>query len=152
MKREGDGATPAGAHRILGLRYRADRIARPRCPAFAPRAVRATGPRDGWSDDPADPRYNRPVRRPHRFGHERMARADPLYDLVLLTDWNTDPAVRGRGSAIFVHLWRSAPARRPRAAWPSRAADLVWILARLGPRARLVVRGRGPARGGPAGD
>ena len=28
-KREGDGATPMGAHRILGVLYRTDRLARP---------------------------------------------------------------------------------------------------------------------------
>jgi L,D-peptidoglycan transpeptidase YkuD (ErfK/YbiS/YcfS/YnhG family) len=35
-----------------------------------------------------------------------LRRADPLYDLVLITDWNWPQAVRGRGSCIFVHRWR----------------------------------------------
>ena len=29
-----------------------------------------------------------------------------LYDLILLTDWNWPYAVKGRGSAIFIHQWR----------------------------------------------
>ncbi|RMF38953.1 MAG: hypothetical protein D6754_06370, partial [Alphaproteobacteria bacterium] len=29
-------------------------------------------PRDGWSEDPADPDYNRPIRHPHGFPAERM--------------------------------------------------------------------------------
>ncbi len=99
-KREGDGATPVGSHRITGLLYRPDRITRP-----APWA-RPIHPGDLWSDDPEDPDYNRLVRAPHPFSHERLRRADPLYDLVLLTDWNWPRARPGRGSAIFIHQWR----------------------------------------------
>lgn len=132
-KREGDGATPLGSHRIMGALYRADRL-------VAPLRARAIGPSDLWSDDPADPGYNHPTRAPHRFGHERLRRADPLYDLVLITDWNYPKATPGNGSAIFVHIWR-----RPRHATAGcvafRKADLLWIAARLKPQTRMIVRG-----------
>ncbi len=99
-KREGDGATPRGVHRIVGLLYRPDRMARPVDWAVPIR------PGDLWSDDPADPDYNLMVRAPHAYSHERLRRADPLYDLVILTDWNWPRAQPGRGSAIFLHAWR----------------------------------------------
>lgn len=99
-KREGDGATPAGVHRIVGMLYRPDRIAPPVAWAIP------IGPGDLWSDDVTDAAYNHMVRAPHRFSHERLRRADPLYDLVLLTDWNWPDAVPGQGSAIFLHQWR----------------------------------------------
>lgn len=99
-KREGDGATPRGVHRIVGLLYRPDRMARPVDWAVPIR------PGDLWSDDPEDPDYNLMVRAPHAHSHERLRRADPLYDLVILTDWNWPRAERGRGSAIFLHAWR----------------------------------------------
>jgi L,D-peptidoglycan transpeptidase YkuD (ErfK/YbiS/YcfS/YnhG family) len=99
-KREGDGATPRGVHRIVGLLYRPDRMARPVDWAVPIR------PGDLWSDDPADPDYNLMVRAPHAYSHERLRRADPLYDLVILTDWNWPRAEPGRGSAIFLHAWR----------------------------------------------
>ena len=99
-KREGDGATPRGVHRIVGMLYRPDRLARP-----ADWAV-PIHPGDLWSDDPKDEDYNMMVRAPHAASHERLRRADPLYDLVLLTDWNWPYAVPGRGSAIFIHQWR----------------------------------------------
>ncbi|MEY8838831.1 L,D-transpeptidase [Cribrihabitans sp. XS_ASV171] len=101
-KREGDGATPVGTHRIVGLLYRPDRIAPPTDWAVP------IGPSDLWSDDVKDPDYNLMVRAPHTFSHERLRRADPLYDLVILTDWNWPQAVPGRGSAIFLHQWRRA--------------------------------------------
>lgn len=99
-KREGDGATPAGTHDIVGLLYRPDRIARP-----APWAV-PIRPGDLWSDDPRHEDYNLMVRAPYPWSHERLRRGDRLYDLVLLTDWNWPRAEKGRGSAIFLHRWR----------------------------------------------
>jgi L,D-peptidoglycan transpeptidase YkuD (ErfK/YbiS/YcfS/YnhG family) len=131
-KREGDGATPAGIHRIVGCLYRPDRMARPVDWAVP------IGPRDGWSDDPRDPDYNLMVARPHPFSHERLARADPAYDLVLVTDWNWPFAEQGAGSAIFVHRWRAPGA--PTAGCVALAADdLRWITRRIGYRSRLIV-------------
>lgn len=133
-KREGDGATPLGAHRIVGCLYRADRIAPP-CDWALP-----IGPSDLWSDDPKDEDYNLMVRAPHAFSHERLARADPLYDVILLTDWNWPNAQRGRGSAIFVHTWR-APRFPTAGCIAFRRDHLLWIAARLRIGARLIVRG-----------
>ncbi|QBF33792.1 L,D-transpeptidase [Thalassococcus sp. S3] len=99
-KREGDGATPIGVHRLVGMLYRPDRMARPTDWA---RPIR---PGDLWSDDISDPDYNMMVHSPHRFGHEKLRRGDPLYDLVILTNWNWPYPVKGRGSAIFIHQWR----------------------------------------------
>lgn len=99
-KREGDGGTPAGVHRIMGGYHRPDRLSR------APFWSQPIGPRDLWSDDSGDPDYNHLVKAPWRFSHEKMRRADPLYDLVLITDWNWPRAQPGRGSAIFLHSWR----------------------------------------------
>ena len=133
-KREGDGATPVGVHRIVGLFHRADRI------GVVPRGAKAIGPRDLWSDDPADPAYNHQIRAPHRYSHEQLRRGDPQYDLVLVTDWNGPDAVPGLGSAIFIHQWR-----RPHAPTAGcvglRRQDLLWIAARLGRGTRVVVRG-----------
>ena len=134
-KREGDLASPEGTWRLLWLYWRADRGPVPvtRLPA------RPLEPRQGWSEAPDDPAYNRPIRHPHSFPADRMRRGDPLYDICVVTDHNFAPAVPGAGSAIFVHLWR-----RPR--WPTagcvafRRADLQWILARWTERSRLVIR------------
>jgi L,D-peptidoglycan transpeptidase YkuD (ErfK/YbiS/YcfS/YnhG family) len=99
-KKEGDGGTPKGIHRIVGMLYRPDRIARPTDWA------RPIGPLDFWSDDTGDGDYNMLVRAPHSYSHEQLRRPDPLYDLVLLTDWNWPNAVKGNGSAIFIHQYR----------------------------------------------
>lgn len=133
-KREGDGGTPAGVHRIVGMLYRPDRMARPTNWALP------IGPLDLWSDDVRDPDYNLMVRAPHSFSHEHLRRADPQYDLVLITDWNWPYSVPGRGSAIFLHSWRRpcAPTAGCMALAPQ---DLLWIAKRLRHKSRLIVRG-----------
>lgn len=134
-KTEGDGATPVGQHKIVGALYRADRMRRP-----VPWAV-PIRPGDLWSDDIHDDAYNSLVRAPYQASHEKLHRADPLYDLILLTDWNWPNAAAGRGSAIFIHRWRRAgyPTEGCVAFAPS---DLLWIVKRLTLRSRLIVRGR----------
>jgi len=135
-KREGDGATPAGVHGFVGCLYRPDRLGRASVPDWA----LPIGPRDLWCDDPRHEDYNLMVRAPFAASHERLRRADPLYDLVLLTDWNWPRADRGGGSAIFVHGWR-AP-RHPTAGCVAfRRADLLWIARRIRYDTRLIVRG-----------
>lgn len=135
QKREGDGATPWGVHRIVGMLYRPDRVAPPA--AWA----QPIGLRDLWSDDPARAEYNHLVPAPYDGSHERLRRADPLYDLVLLTDWNWPVAVPGKGSAIFLHQWRR-PGCPTEGCVAFRRDHLHWIARSLRPGARLFVRHR----------
>lgn len=131
-KREGDGATPCGVHEIVGGYYRADRIAQP-APWLVP-----IGPGDLWSDDPASSTYNSHVRTPYSGSHERMHRADRLYDLVLVTDWNWPKPEPGKGSAIFLHRWRK-PGHPTEGCIAFDPLDLLWITRRINPGARLIV-------------
>jgi len=101
-KREGDGATPIAAMALLSGFLRGDRTGTP--PTTLP--LRRIGPSMLWCDAPDHPSYNRLVRAPFRPGHEEMHRADGLYDLCLVLDWNVTERRRHRGSAIFLHLIR----------------------------------------------
>lgn len=133
-KREGDGHTPVGRYRIVRALYRPDRMARP--PTRIPLA--AIAPDDGWSDDPADRRYNRPVKLPVAGSHERLWRDDALYDLVLVIDHNTRPRIAGRGSAVFIHQAR--PGFAPTEGCVALArGELRRLLARLAPGAVIEI-------------
>ena len=131
-KAEGDGATPRGVHRLVGMLYRPDRMARPTDWAVPIR------PGDLWSDDVGDADYNQMVRAPYAPSHEVLRRADPLYDLVILTDWNWPYAVPGRGSAIFIHRWRR-PGYPTEGCVGLRPDHLRWIAPRIGFGTRLIV-------------
>jgi L,D-peptidoglycan transpeptidase YkuD (ErfK/YbiS/YcfS/YnhG family) len=108
-KREGDGATPRGRFRLVRLWWRPDRGPRPR--TLLP--VRPIRPGDAWCEDPADRRYNRPMRLTPGAAGDRLWRDDHLYDLIVELDHNSRPRVAGRGSAVFVHVAR--PGFRPTA-------------------------------------
>jgi L,D-peptidoglycan transpeptidase YkuD (ErfK/YbiS/YcfS/YnhG family) len=106
-KREGDGATPIGRFALREVFYRGDRVARPRTPL----PVTALKVSDGWCDDPRDRNYNRRVRHPYSASAERLWRDDHLYDLVVVLGYNDGPRIKGRGSAIFMHV--AAPGLKP---------------------------------------
>lgn len=101
-KREGDGATPLGDWPLLGILLRPDRV--PPLPLQLP--WRWLHPADGWSDDAADPAYNRPVSHPHPHSAERLWRDDAIYDVIVVLGHNLHPPLPGAGSAIFWHLAR----------------------------------------------
>ncbi len=133
-KREGDGATPRGRFRLTRLWWRADRHPHPatRLPA------RRIAPQDGWCEDPADRRYNKPVKVPPGSKADRLMRKDDLYDFIIEIDHNTRPCVAGRGSAVFIHVARSGFA--PTAGCVALTMNsLRRLLARVGPRTRIMV-------------
>lgn len=100
LKLEGDGGTPIGTFPLRQVLYRADRGSRPRT-KLPVRAIRAS---DAWCEDPAHRSYNRLVKA--SAGTDRLMREDHLYDLVVVLGHNERPRVKGKGSAIFMHLAR----------------------------------------------
>jgi len=135
-KREGDGASPVGRFPLLQALYRADRGQRPRTGL----RLRPIRPRDGWSDDPGDRRYNRPVPLPCPTSHEALWRDDPVYDVVIDIGWNRGPIRRGRGSAIFLHLAR--PGLTPTEGCVAVEPRMIRrLLERIGPRTRIEIVG-----------
>lgn len=157
-KREGDRCTPLGAYPLRAVLLRRDRVATPSTGlpvgttlAGLPVGTPTTGlpwrwlrADDGWSDDPRDPAYNRPVRHPHAFSAERLWRDDGAYDVVVVIGHNDVPVVAGAGSAIFLHCAAGGgaagdaaagdgPAGRPTAGCIAVARrDLLALLPRLG--------------------
>lgn len=107
VKREGDGKAPAGVFRLSR--------------AFG----YAAQERPGWKmpyrnltssiqcvDDTDSKFYNQLVDAsqisPDWGSHEneKMLRSDDLYRWGVIVEHNTDPAVPGKGSCIFMHIWR----------------------------------------------
>lgn len=104
-KREGDGCTPLGVWPIRGVLLRPGKMeAKGICLPW--RWVREG---DGWSDDPADHAYNRPVQLPRPFSAENLLRDDDAYDVIVVLGHNDAPPVPGKGSAIFFHLSEGRP-------------------------------------------
>ncbi len=133
-KREGDGGTPKGAFRPRQVWWRADRHPRPR--TFL--TVRAIGPEDAWCEDPSSRHYNQPIRRDRSRGGDRLRRDDRLYDFIVEIDHNRAPCIKGRGSAIFLHLARDNFGPTAGCVSMTKSA-MLRLLGRLGPNTRIVI-------------
>ena len=125
-KREGDGMTPRGVF-ALGPVFGYAATAGTRMP------YRQATSEDVWIDDTASPHYNQWVTGiPTHESHEKMRRADDLYQIGVVVGYNTDPVIAGRGSAIFLHVWKS-PGKATSGCVAMELSDLKQIVSWLDP-------------------
>lgn len=135
-QREGDGITPIGKWPLRRVLFRADRLA----PPLTVLPVEKIEPDDAWCDIPGDPNYNRLVRLPYTTLDEKLWRDDHVYNVTAIVGFNDAPVVRGKGSAIFLHLAREDYA--PTAGCVALALDdLLSALGQLRRADRLIVAG-----------
>jgi zinc D-Ala-D-Ala dipeptidase len=100
QKREGDGKTPSGIF-PLGVSFGYDASVATKMP------YRQATEDDFWVDDVNSEEYNTWVKgEPHAASWERMKREDDLYKYGVVIEYNAKPIVRGKGSAIFLHVWK----------------------------------------------
>ena len=58
----------------------------------------------GWCDDPNSKDYNKLIRFPFKYSAEKLYRKDNIYDIILVLNYNLDPIIKNKGSAIFIHV------------------------------------------------
>jgi L,D-peptidoglycan transpeptidase YkuD (ErfK/YbiS/YcfS/YnhG family) len=99
-KREGDGKSPTGIF-PLGTAFGYA----PSVPTKMP--YRQATDNDFWVDDVHSEDYNKWINgRSGTTSVEKMKREDDLYKVGVVIEYNMNPIVRGKGSAIFLHVWR----------------------------------------------
>ena len=100
-KREGDGKTPSGIY-PLKMTFGYDATMGTKMP------YRQSLADDLWVDDPQADDYNRWVKKQETraSSYEIMKRNDNLYKYGVIIEYNTDPVIKGNGSAIFLHIWK----------------------------------------------
>lgn len=101
-KREGDGKTPSGIF-TLGLTFGYAESVKTKMP------YRQALTDDLWIDDVHAVDYNRWVKQADTkaVSYEKMRRDDDLYKYGIVIEYNTNPVIKGLGSAIFLHIWRA---------------------------------------------
>jgi L,D-peptidoglycan transpeptidase YkuD (ErfK/YbiS/YcfS/YnhG family) len=98
--KEGDNITPKGTYKILSIYYRHDRIKKIKCPI---KKIKITK-KIGWCDDLRSAYYNKPVKLPCKLNYETLYRKDNIYDIICVINYNINPTLKGKGSAIFLHI------------------------------------------------
>ncbi len=100
MKKEGDLSTPKGVFKLGPLYYRKDRINTPKCKIKKKILLKKMG----WCNDSKSKNYNKEIKFPFKYEAERLYRKDGIYDLFINIKYNFRPAIKKKGSAIFLHL------------------------------------------------
>ena len=99
-KKEGDNITPKGIYKILKVYFRKDRIKKFKS-KFKLIPIKKNL---GWCDDPKSQNYNKQIKLPDKFNYERLYRNDNIYDIICVLNYNTNPIISNKGSAIFIHI------------------------------------------------
>ena len=98
-KKEGDLITPKGKYRIKYILYRKDRV------KIQTKIKKIIITRKmGWCDDPNSKQYNKLIKLPTAYKHEKLYKKENIYDIIMVLNYNMNPIVKNRGSAIFIHI------------------------------------------------
>ena len=100
-KKEGDLITPKGKYKIKYLLYRKDRV------KIQSKIRKITIKKNmGWCDDPNSKQYNKLIRLPSAYKYEKLHKKENIYDIILVLNYNMNPIIKNKGSAIFIHVAR----------------------------------------------
>ncbi len=99
-KLEGDKCTPIGEFSFDKIYYRSDKLGLMNFSIPSASILED----DGWCDDPKSNFYNQHIKFPFSGSAEKLYRKDDLYDLIFILNYNTNPIISGKGSAIFLHV------------------------------------------------
>ena len=99
-KKEGDLATPKGVFKLGLLYYRKDRNKSLKS-KLKKRVIKKNM---GWCYDSKCKKYNQEIYFPFKYEAEKLHRKDKIYDILINIKYNQAPIIKGRGSAIFLHL------------------------------------------------
>jgi L,D-peptidoglycan transpeptidase YkuD (ErfK/YbiS/YcfS/YnhG family) len=100
MKKEGDGKSPSGIF-PLGIAFGYDPSVVTRMP------YRQATDEDFWVDDVHSEDYNKWIKgMPNATSWEKMKREDDQYKYGVVIEYNMHPIIKGKGSAIFLHVWK----------------------------------------------
>jgi len=58
----------------------------------------------GWCDDVSSNYYNKQIKINKKISHEKLHRKDSVYDIIVVLNYNLNPIIKGKGSAIFLHV------------------------------------------------
>jgi len=99
-KVEGDNVTPKGTFKIIKIYYRADKNRKIKTLIKKIKIKKNMG----WCDDPRSRFYNKQIKLPNKLNHEILYRKDNIYDIICVINYNMNPTIKNKGSAIFLHI------------------------------------------------
>ena len=102
-KIEGDKSTPLGTFQLGDLYWRPDRVKKPETSL---KCIPITKNMK-WCNDENSKFYNKEFTKNIDIRHEKLFRRDYKYNYFILIRYNYKKVVKGKGSAIFIHLTKN---------------------------------------------
>ena len=65
----------------------------------------------GWCDDYKSKKYNRLIYFPFAYGAERLLRKDNIYDIIITTDYNSNPVLK-KEVVLYLSMWQKKAFRK----------------------------------------
>ncbi len=98
-RKEGDLITPEGKYKIKFILYRKDRV------KIQSKIKKIVIKKEmGWCDDPNSKQYNKLIKLPSVYNYEKLYKKENVYDIIIVLNYNMNPTVKNKGSAIFIHV------------------------------------------------
>jgi L,D-peptidoglycan transpeptidase YkuD (ErfK/YbiS/YcfS/YnhG family) len=132
-KIEGDKKTPIGIYSIGKLFVRTDRIKNLNTKFELTEIKKSMA----WADDPNKSNYNKLIKTKNSH-KESLYRNDNLYDLILVINYNINPIIPNKGSAIFMHV-SSDDYKPTEGCIAIKINDFIEILASLDPSNKISI-------------
>ena len=92
--------TPKGKYKIKYILYRKDRIKK----IDSKIKKIAIKKNMGWCNDSKSKNYNRLIKLPSVYNFEKLFKNNNTYDILIVLDYNMNPTIKNKGSAIFIHV------------------------------------------------
>ena len=108
LKKEGDKKTPSGRYKINKIFIKKKNILLNKIKTFPKIKTYYFDNNHIWCDDISSHFYNKCLKKnPNQnlnFSFEELFRDDDVYDYFIELNYNTKPIIKGKGSAIFIHI------------------------------------------------
>ena len=133
-RKEGDNITPKGTFKITKIYYRLDKIKNIKTSVRKVKIKKNMG----WCDDPKSKNYNKQIKLPSKFSNEKLYRKDGVYDLFLVLDYNTNPVIKNKGSAIFLHITKGSY-KKTKGCIALKRADLIQLVSKIKKNTKIKI-------------
>ena len=132
-RKEGDLLTPAGQFKIKYILYRKDRV------KISTKLKKKIIKKNmGWCDDPKSNQYNKLVKLPFAYNHEKLFKKENIYDIILVLNYNMNPVKKNKGSAIFIHVARNN-FKKTEGCVAIKKINLIKLIKKINPYTKIII-------------
>ena len=92
----------------------------------------------GWCNDSKSKQYNKLIKLPSYFKHEKLYKRENVYDIILVLNYNMNPVKKNKGSAIFIHITKNN-FKKTEGCVAIKKLNLIKLLKVIGPNTKVKI-------------